>query len=242
MRLAQRAGGISSHQWTNPGATERTDFAQFVRSGRADAIFARAIILVEGESEAIALPAFAAYLGLDLDRDGVFVARADGNAFGFMLRALGATALNIPVVVTYDTDSLAQANQVLLAARDAGLLQNPAVAAVRAGAPAQKRALLDPLGWIPADPNFEGEVCAAGYAPTGLGMIRAQGEEGSLDAYLQANSHNKDATGIAAYLVSKSGKHLKIPFARAVAAAVPSVARVPTCYETALRTAVRLAA
>lgn len=240
IRLAQRSAGVSAHKWTNVGATERTDFAQFLRSGRSEAVFARALILVEGESEAIALPAFAAQLGLDLERDGVGVVRADGNAFGFVLRALGPAALSIPVVVTYDLDSLAKDNKVLLAARDGGLLTDASVAPVRAGTPAQKRALLDTLGWIAADPNFEGQACSSGYDATALAMIRANGKEASLDNYLRTQSLNKDAAGIAAYLVS-AGDRLKIPFARAVAAAVPSVGRVPTCYEAALKAAVRMA-
>lgn len=241
VRLAQRATGITAHQWTTPGVRERTDFAQFVRSGRADAVFARALILVEGESEAIALPAFAAVLGLDLDRDGVSIVRADGNAFGFMLRALGPAALNIPVVVTYDTDSLANANQVLLAARDAGLITEQAASTARKGTPAQKRALLDPLGWIPADPNFEGVVCGAGYDATALATVTAEGATASFANFLQQNGLQQDATGLASYLVSKPGEWLKIPFARAVRAAAPTIGRVPECYENALRAAVRLA-
>jgi putative ATP-dependent endonuclease of OLD family len=241
VRLAQRASGVTAHQWTNVGVAERTDFAQFLRSGRSEAVFARAIILVEGESEAIALPAFARQLGLDLERDGVCVVRADGNAFGFMLRAIGSAALNIPVVVTYDADSLANTNTVLVAARDAGLLQPTAVAAVRRGTAAQKRALLDPLGWIAADPNFEGVVCASGYDATALSLINAEGETTSLDNFLRANGLTRDAFGLASYIVSKTGEWAKIPFARAVRDAVPSVGRVPLCYENALRTGVRLA-
>ena len=48
-----------------------------MRAGRADAFFARTIIVVEGASEVVALPAFAEQIGCNLDRDGISVVPAD---------------------------------------------------------------------------------------------------------------------------------------------------------------------
>lgn len=240
VRLSGRMSGVSAHQWKSVGVQERTDFAQFIRSGRSDAVFARAIVLVEGESEAIALPAFAKQLGLDLDRDGVCIVRADSNAFGCLLRALGVDALNIPVVVTYDTDALSHDKKLLQAAEAAGLL-TPVAIAVVGGTSEERKALLDGIGWLGAVENFEGEVCAAGYGPTALAAIASSGRAQSFETFLQTNGLARDGTGAAKYIVSDAGKRLKVSLARAVADAVPTVQQVPACYKLALETAIRMA-
>lgn len=69
---------------------DRKDLELLMRGGRAELFFSRAIIIVEGESELIALPSFARVLGCDLDRDGISLVPAHGNNYSFILRACDA--------------------------------------------------------------------------------------------------------------------------------------------------------
>jgi len=74
-----------------------------LQEDRSDMLFARAVILVEGQAEYFALPAFARTLGLPLDAAGVSVVFVNGignfGAYHALLDALG-----IPHVVMMDGD------------------------------------------------------------------------------------------------------------------------------------------
>lgn len=239
IRLARGTSGVSSYQCAAPSRQEQTDFAQFIRAGRAEALFARSVIAVEGESECIALPAFARLLGLDLDRDGVYVVRCESNTFvATVQRALGAKALHIPVVVTYDLDALERNDDLLNTAIKGGALE--ATVSAAKGQPVHiKRAALDALGWIAVTENFEEEVCSNGYGDVAVGVIDAEGFGGGFDKFVSTNGLSRDGTAAGKYIPKHS--RLKISLARAVASNAATVRRVPSCFEVALTRAVALA-
>lgn len=71
---------------------------------RAEVFLARAAILVEGETEKLALPFVFAALGEDADREGISVVECGGKA-NLMLFAHVCRAAGVPFVVLYDRDA-----------------------------------------------------------------------------------------------------------------------------------------
>ncbi len=76
---------------------------RYLQEDRSDMLFARAVILVEGQAEYFALPAFARTLGLPLDAAGVSVVFVNGFGNFAAYHAL-LDALGIPHVVMMDGD------------------------------------------------------------------------------------------------------------------------------------------
>lgn len=226
------------------GDSNRKDLALLMRGGRADLFFARAIIIVEGESELIALPAFAELLGCDLDRDGISIVSAEGNSYAFILKSCQKDQFAIPTTVTYDTDVLENSSKILQQAYDAELIDKTTYDSYRKDIPdagVKRQAVLTNLGWIGATECFEEEVCKNGYLDIVIQAIKDADPEydshtKALDSYLSKNSLTKDAKGVSSFI--KSRKNLKIPVARAVADAAETVKAVPDCYARAIRKAV----
>lgn len=83
---------------------------RYLQEDRSDMLFARAVVLVEGQAEYFALPAFARTLGLDLDMAGVSVVFVNGiGNFSVYHEILAAFA--IPHVVVMDGDGQARARR-----------------------------------------------------------------------------------------------------------------------------------
>jgi hypothetical protein len=76
---------------------------RYLQEDRSDMLFARAVILVEGQAEYYALPAFARTLGLDLDRAGVSVVFVNGIG-NFPTYHEILAAFHIPHVILMDGD------------------------------------------------------------------------------------------------------------------------------------------
>jgi len=224
--------------------SNRKDLALLMRGGRADLFFARAIIIVEGESERIALPAFAELLSCDLDRDGISIVSADGNRYAFILKSCKTDQFAIPTTVTYDTDVLQNNSKLLQEAYNAGLIDKEKYSEHKSQIPdagVKRKAVLTSIGWIGAIECFEEEVCKNGYLDVAIQAIKdADPEHGShakaLNSHLSKNSLTKDAKGVSSFI--KDRKNLKIPVARAVADAAETVRSVPDCYARAIRKAV----
>ncbi len=92
----------------NPDALLKVQ--RYLQEDRSDMFFARAVILVEGQAEYFALPAFARTLGIDLDATGVSVVFVNGIGNFAVYHAILA-ALGIPHVVMMDGDGKAAARQ-----------------------------------------------------------------------------------------------------------------------------------
>jgi hypothetical protein len=78
---------------------------RYLQEDRSDMLFARAVILVEGQAEYYALPAFARTLGLDLDQAGVSVVFVNGIG-NFPTYHEILAAFHIPHVIIMDGDGL----------------------------------------------------------------------------------------------------------------------------------------
>jgi putative ATP-dependent endonuclease of OLD family len=83
---------------------EEADLERYMDVTRAEMLFAKGVILVEGSAEEFLVPAFALELGFDLDAHGVTVCSVRGSDFVPYRKLLGAKGLNIPNVVVTDGD------------------------------------------------------------------------------------------------------------------------------------------
>ncbi len=81
---------------------EAEDLARYLDVTRAEMLFARGIILVEGDAEKFLLPVFAEALGYPLDYHGITVCSVAGTNFSPYVKFL--TALGIPHAVITDWD------------------------------------------------------------------------------------------------------------------------------------------
>ncbi|MEU6988516.1 AAA family ATPase [Streptomyces sp. NPDC046324] len=83
---------------------ERKDLERYLNVSRAEILFARGIVLVEGIAEAYVVPALAKAAGLDLDAYGIVVASVEGTAFSPYARLLGPDGLDRQFWILTDGD------------------------------------------------------------------------------------------------------------------------------------------
>jgi putative ATP-dependent endonuclease of the OLD family len=83
---------------------QTADLERYLNVTRAEILFARHIVLVEGSAETYILPALATAAGFDLDGYGIVVASVEGTDFTPYARLLGAQALDRPFAVLTDGD------------------------------------------------------------------------------------------------------------------------------------------
>jgi putative ATP-dependent endonuclease of OLD family len=84
------------------GSEEWNDIERYLDATRAELVFARRVVLVEGYAEQVLVPALAGELGLDLDQLGISVCAIHGTHFGSYARFL--SVLEIPWAVITDGD------------------------------------------------------------------------------------------------------------------------------------------
>ena len=83
---------------------EVADLERYIDSTRAELLFAKGVVLVEGESERFVIPVLAKKLGIDLDEAGISVCSIYGTAFGSYLKLVGPNGLGMPYAVLTDRD------------------------------------------------------------------------------------------------------------------------------------------
>ncbi len=93
--------GFSS-AYLDIGADAREDIERYLNATRAELLFSRGVIFVEGDAEATLMPAFASAIGLNLDQLGVSVCNISGTHFSSYVEF--ALALGLPYVVVTDWD------------------------------------------------------------------------------------------------------------------------------------------
>jgi putative ATP-dependent endonuclease of the OLD family len=107
VRLRRRGFSTTAHALLPDKLTEvetRLIRKQVGETG-SDFVFARAVLLAEGQSERLALPAFAEQLGHDLDVLGITVVPVLGNSFRSFSTLLGEDGLAIPFARLSDRDT-----------------------------------------------------------------------------------------------------------------------------------------
>ncbi|MCZ7421118.1 AAA family ATPase [Verrucosispora sp. WMMA2121] len=106
--LIARIGDASQAHIVPPGILtdlQTRDLERYLNVTRAEILFARRIILVEGAADSYLLPALAHSTGFNLDAHGIVVASVEGTDFMPYIRLLGTKGLNRPVVVLTDGDT-----------------------------------------------------------------------------------------------------------------------------------------
>jgi putative ATP-dependent endonuclease of the OLD family len=83
-------------------AGEWNDIARYLDATRAEIVFARKVLLVEGFAEQVLVPIMAAQMGMNLDKLGISVCAIHGTHFGSYVQF--CAALSIPWAVLTDGD------------------------------------------------------------------------------------------------------------------------------------------
>lgn len=104
MLKQEAAGGTKAYSLANLSlsAQEREDLERYLDVSRADILFSRKIIFVEGDAEEALIPVFARTLGIDLDELGITVCNVGGTNFAPYVRL--ALELAMPFCVITDWD------------------------------------------------------------------------------------------------------------------------------------------
>ena len=83
---------------------EERDLERYLDVTRAELLFAKAVVLVEGIAELYLVPAAASVAGVDLDEHGISVCSVHGTDFVPYAKLLGEEALDLDFVVITDGD------------------------------------------------------------------------------------------------------------------------------------------
>ena len=109
---------------------EEEDLGRYLDVSRAEILFARGVLLVEGDAERFLLPVFAHAIDVDLDQLGISVCSVGGTHFDTYARFL--TSLDIPFAILTDRDptnagalGLTRAKSLLRTIHDARAFETP---------------------------------------------------------------------------------------------------------------------
>jgi putative ATP-dependent endonuclease of OLD family len=107
IRLRRTPGGTVACLGATSGISETDSrwIRRVISEVGSDFLFARAVLLSEGQSEHLALPEFARQMTLDFDLLGVTVIPIHGSYFGAFAKLLGPNGLDIPFARLCDRDA-----------------------------------------------------------------------------------------------------------------------------------------
>lgn len=88
-------------------AAQTSDLERYLDVTRAEILFSRLVILVEGPAELYLLPAIASIFGFDFDAYGIVIANVQGIDFAPYRRLLAPKGLGVPSLVLTDGDRTA---------------------------------------------------------------------------------------------------------------------------------------
>ncbi|MCY4528361.1 MAG: AAA family ATPase [Chloroflexi bacterium] len=92
---------------------EIADLERYLDATRAELLFAKGIIFVEGAAELFLVPAYAEVLGYPLDEYGITVCSVHGTDFVPYAKFAGSQGLSIPFVVVTDGDWTERQGEIL---------------------------------------------------------------------------------------------------------------------------------
>ena len=85
-------------------ANDIADLERYIDVTRGEILFARGVILVEGDAEAYLIPALASKIGFNLDHFGITVCSVSGTNFLPYVKFLGKSGIDIPFAILTDND------------------------------------------------------------------------------------------------------------------------------------------
>lgn len=106
LRLDQDGNATEAVSTANIELEDReiADLERYIDVSRAEFLFARGVILVEGDAEKFLLPVLAKQQGIDLDELGISVCSISGTNFSPYLTLIGPHGLNLPIAALTDFD------------------------------------------------------------------------------------------------------------------------------------------
>lgn len=109
--LLKRRGARSAVRYVPEGyfnESELNDLKRQIRKADSELFFARCVLFTEGDTEKMALPIFAAAMGIKLDQLGISIVEVSGGGgFKPFIKLLQKSALDIPNIVLCDKDKAA---------------------------------------------------------------------------------------------------------------------------------------
>lgn len=174
--LRSGSQGSTAHTANSAGldSNQVKDLERYLDASRAELLFARAIIFVEGDAERYIIPALAHAVGFDLDEHGVSVVSVQGADFVPFSRLTALNALSIPSVIITDGDRRTDIENELLP----GLVR--AEKLMRVGVPAAV-GVKEQLGDDTVDVVTDDDVSASSAAtPIDLMARRAMAAEANI--------------------------------------------------------------
>jgi len=117
--------------------SDQADIERYLDVSRGEMLFAKGVLLVEGDAEAYLVPSLARLMAKDLDQLGIVVCSISGTHFGPYVKLL--KGLNIPVAVLTDSDPSDQGDRGV--ARVLQLLQDIVPAKILAKYPTEEKQL-----------------------------------------------------------------------------------------------------
>jgi putative ATP-dependent endonuclease of OLD family len=225
---------------------QRSVLDRELRSGAAEAFFARSVLLFEGESEIRALPFFARALGIDLNRLGVSLVPVDGKAYGPLVKMLGRDALRVPWVILADAEKPKSVDDVARELVKAGCVTTAAVDAARAAGRLREDILLPhDCFTLDAGHDLEAALVQGGACPEYEAAITAHPDAGTLADFVAADATratlSQEARVQAFMKHERWGRPWKVLFAAIVAESITAggtnPARIPAPIVAALHRA-----
>ena len=245
--LLKRRGGHSIAKTIGRGRLselEKLQLSRYISGATSEFFFAKAVALVEGQSEVAALPIFAEGLGIELDRLAISVIPVQGNNFRPFVRLFHPDALDIRHIIMCDNDQAAVAAARLL--KELGLYGG----SVDPAGLEANRVTLEALGlyFLPFG-DFEGYLLNEGHATRYIQAIDQLHGAGRLASYVSIR-----AKGDATYSSKPQSQHIKDFIAReggkpelarlvaqAIVASSPDGSQIPDYFKRVLEQAATLA-
>lgn len=104
LRSVNGATSAAAAHIANLGQSEWDDIGRYLDATRAELVFARKVLLVEGFAEQVLVPTLARALDINLDKLGITVCAIHGTHFSSYVRL--CDALNIPWALFTDADAI----------------------------------------------------------------------------------------------------------------------------------------
>jgi hypothetical protein len=175
VRLSRGGGKVKASRPSKLTASEAARLARFTTAENTEAFFARAVILVEGQSDKYALEAVAAKKKRNLDADGVTIVTMRGaGGISTFLALLGPNGLELKVAGLCDA---------LEQSKWAGALESHGMGSKL------DRAAMAAIGFEVCDGDLE-EVLIAALGDAGTrAIIDAQGDTAAFNSFAQQAAH-----------------------------------------------------
>lgn len=166
---------------------EREDIERYLEVSRAELLFSRGVILVEGEAELYIVPRLADLIGCSCDQRGITVASVGGTHFASYARLLDA--LGIPFSIVTDADPSVKPSGV---SRVRKLLTRLGHAVDTDADEATIRAVAAEYGIFLGDRTLELDLCDAGARDVVLEVLENVGTTKSARARAAAWRSGED--------------------------------------------------